>query len=669
MKGWVYVISTKSMHGLVKVGFSTKDPELRAEELNHTGSPHPYVVEYDMLIEDPYAIEQKTHQFLSLKREAKEWFRCSAEEAVAAIKQVSGTDAISETYKRADRAKAEALHQQELEAKEIKRKREERLKNEEEIIRKKYNVQIVASFPPRPFWVYWLGGGVVVFIGLSTFNPKMSDSAEVMLSAILGAVAGWCLQVYFEGKRTQSSPYVALEKRRDEELAAVRGGASSHREPDRNEKWDVNNPGWHQAEESEEKSRSHPKQTATPAPQEDTFLTPVRIAILALALVFAVGAVVTVVSNKPAPTDEKQKLPRSVPSAAKEEQRVRPAAGVRDTMETQEERLHRLEAMQRQQTQIPRRAPDSPAAIVSAEDLQQLKTLVTQGDEKAQYKLGLLYAHGDGVPQDYAMARQWYEKAAVQGYMKAQHNLGVLYANGQGVPQDYVLARNWFEKAAAQGLAKAQNKLGLLYANGDGVLQDYVLARGWYEKAAAQGNAWAQAQLGQLFELGRGVSQDYTTARQWWEKAAAQDNAWAAANIALLYANGLGVPQDSATAWQWWEKAALQGNDEAQRKLGMRYIYGLGVPQDYALARQWYTKAAEQGHAEAQFNLGVLYAKGLGVPQDLVQAHLWLSVAAAQGNKIAVEDRDKLVMKMTPTQVTEAQQLAQEWQPKRMVNP
>jgi len=38
MKGWVYVISNKAMSGLVKVGYSTKDPELRAAELSHTAS-------------------------------------------------------------------------------------------------------------------------------------------------------------------------------------------------------------------------------------------------------------------------------------------------------------------------------------------------------------------------------------------------------------------------------------------------------------------------------------------------------------------------------------------------------------------------------------------------------------------------------------------------------
>jgi T5orf172 domain len=105
MKGWVYVISNAAMPGLVKVGYSTKDPEISAQDLNHTGSPHPYIVEYEMLVEDPYEVEQQAHRLLSAKNEGKEWFRCPAEEAVVAIKQAAGTKIVTETYKRSERAR------------------------------------------------------------------------------------------------------------------------------------------------------------------------------------------------------------------------------------------------------------------------------------------------------------------------------------------------------------------------------------------------------------------------------------------------------------------------------------------------------------------------------------------------------------------------------------
>ena len=79
-----------------------------------------------------------------------------------------------------------------------------------------------------------------------------------------------------------------------------------------------------------------------------------------------------------------------------------------------------------------------------------LRPLADQGDASAQYDLGLMYAKGQGVPQDYAEAVKWFRKAADQGDPSAQYDLGVLYAEGQGVSQDYVQAHKWITLAADQ---------------------------------------------------------------------------------------------------------------------------------------------------------------------------------------------------------------------------
>ena len=102
-------MSNEAMPGLVKIGYSTKDPDLRAKELSHTGAPHPYVVDYTMLIENPREVESKAHKILSQHREGKEWFRCSPEEAISAIQQIAGDNSIHEEFKRADRIKAEEI--------------------------------------------------------------------------------------------------------------------------------------------------------------------------------------------------------------------------------------------------------------------------------------------------------------------------------------------------------------------------------------------------------------------------------------------------------------------------------------------------------------------------------------------------------------------------------
>jgi TPR repeat protein len=54
-----------------------------------------------------------------------------------------------------------------------------------------------------------------------------------------------------------------------------------------------------------------------------------------------------------------------------------------------------------------------------------------------------------------AAAVVWWRRAADQGNVVAQHNLGVMYANGRGVPQNYAEAYKWWSLAAAQGYAKA----------------------------------------------------------------------------------------------------------------------------------------------------------------------------------------------------------------------
>jgi TPR repeat protein len=77
--------------------------------------------------------------------------------------------------------------------------------------------------------------------------------------------------------------------------------------------------------------------------------------------------------------------------------------------------------------------------------------------------LGASYANGFfGVEQDYAKAREWYEKAAAEDDWSAMHNLGVLFENGLGVAQDYAKAREWYGKGAKKGDADALASLARL---------------------------------------------------------------------------------------------------------------------------------------------------------------------------------------------------------------
>jgi TPR repeat protein len=91
--------------------------------------------------------------------------------------------------------------------------------------------------------------------------------------------------------------------------------------------------------------------------------------------------------------------------------------------------------------------------------LQEFWTLARQGHAGAQFNLGVLYARGRGVAQDFSQAARWYRLAAEHGHALAQCNLGVLYEDGLGVLQNDEEARHWYQKAAAQGNLQAQANL------------------------------------------------------------------------------------------------------------------------------------------------------------------------------------------------------------------
>lgn len=130
--------------------------------------------------------------------------------------------------------------------------------------------------------------------------------------------------------------------------------------------------------------------------------------------------------------------------------------------------------------------PDAADRII-AESMAEL------GSPVETYNLGVRYAQGDGVPQNWARAVECYRKAADMGLAESQVNLGMCYAEGKGIAQDYTEALRWFRKAAAQGDSGGCFKLGIMYANGWGVKQDYDEAFTWVNRAAEKGNAEALA--------------------------------------------------------------------------------------------------------------------------------------------------------------------------------
>lgn len=287
--------------------------------------------------------------------------------------------------------------------------------------------------------------------------------------------------------------------------------------------------------------------------------------------------------------------------------------------------------------------------------LKEWQPLAEQGDARAQFNLGFLYAKGYGVSKDEAIAVKWYTKAAEQGYRSAQFFLGMMYSDGNGVPKDQVMAVKWYKKAAEQGLKDAQSTLGSMYQLGWGVQKNDAEALKWYIKAAEQGdtdsqksiykmaaiykNPDAQNQLGMVYQEGWwGYSKDNAEAVKWFTLAAKQGN-----DLALTFICNLASAGDS-TAQKSLTEFASQGKETAQAYLGMMNEVGMGIPRNFAKAAKWYIKLAEEGHPDGQYKVGVMYEQGIGgKTKNKAEAIKWYKKAAAQGQTVAQERLNALL--------------------------
>jgi hypothetical protein len=84
---YLYVLSNKSMPGLLKVGYTRRDPARRVRELSSTEVPTPFEIRLVLIVRSGADSEMKAHRVLGRYRKNKnrEFFECSEEEAIGLI--------------------------------------------------------------------------------------------------------------------------------------------------------------------------------------------------------------------------------------------------------------------------------------------------------------------------------------------------------------------------------------------------------------------------------------------------------------------------------------------------------------------------------------------------------------------------------------------------------
>ena len=103
------------------------------------------------------------------------------------------------------------------------------------------------------------------------------------------------------------------------------------------------------------------------------------------------------------------------------------------------------------------------------------------------YNLGLAYANGNGVKQDYFEAENYYKKACDLNERAGCYNLGVIYYHGQTGEKSIRKAISYFEKTCKLNNWFGCRDLGVIYADGLGVRQDKSKAKEYFGKMCDMG--------------------------------------------------------------------------------------------------------------------------------------------------------------------------------------
>jgi hypothetical protein len=88
---WIYILTNKTMPNLVKIGYTDKTPDKRAEQISRgTGVPVKFNVEFAFKCFNAHALEFEIHKYLAPYRvnNDREFFQLPIEEAKEAIQKL-----------------------------------------------------------------------------------------------------------------------------------------------------------------------------------------------------------------------------------------------------------------------------------------------------------------------------------------------------------------------------------------------------------------------------------------------------------------------------------------------------------------------------------------------------------------------------------------------------
>lgn len=274
--------------------------------------------------------------------------------------------------------------------------------------------------------------------------------------------------------------------------------------------------------------------------------------------------------------------------------------------------------------------------------------LAQTGDPAAQRNIGHLYRNGLGARQDFAVAAQWYRRAADAGLARAQANLAMMYLRGQGVAAEPAKAARWFRAAALQGHVVAQYNLGLMHLRGLGAERSEAKAIAWLYRAGKAGHEESLETLSQLVAQSPGPEADGAEAAP---KAVA---------LAEPPEGGAQAARPATSSGTLALRGALAEN-AIPMEVTMAAAAVASNKGAYGVAMTRLRPMAETNNAEAQYRLAHLYLKRANLKGDPAYGYFWLARAEISGHPKAHNERTRLDMALERDVLFRGRRILQTW--------
>src|SRR3989304_5611873 len=179
------------------------------------------------------------------------------------------------------------------------------------------------------------------------------------------------------------------------------------------------------------------------------------------------------------------------------------------------------------------------------------------------------------------------EYAAEKGHALAQWKLGRMYAEGEGVAQNNLKAFEYFRRIADSHADENPDTPRARF-----VANAFVALGHYYFEGIPKTR----------------IERDPKRAREMFAYAASYfRDPDAQYHLARLYLNGVGAPQDPRQAARWFGLSAQKGQFAAQAMLGAMLFAGDNIPRQAARGLMWLTLAKDSARTDDHAWIGRLY--------------------------------------------------------------